>query len=321
MHDSAPRLVSDIGGTNARFALVAPGSLAPQEEKTLLCADFPGPVEAARHYLSLVGNPRVREAAFDVATGITGDFVQLTNGPWGFSIEQTQRSLGFERLQVINDFTALALGVPLLAPDEKRQVGTGTPVPGTAVGVIGAGTGLGVSGLVPHRGRWIAIQGEGGHTAFSPMTPREDAVLRFGRERFGSHVSTERLVSGPGLKTLYEALCELDGANAIALQPAQIAECALAGSDRHCCEALAMFCALLGTAAANLAAVLGARGGVYIGGGIVPKLGGYFERSAFRTRFEDKGRFRAYVSTIPTYVILAETIALRGLATALESGE
>lgn len=319
MRDSAPRLVSDIGGTNARFALVPAGSLQSQGEKNLLCADFPGPVEAVRHYLSLCGAPAVREAAFDVATGITGDFVQLTNGPWGFSVEQTQRALGLERLHVINDFTALALGVPLLGSHEKRQIGAGAPVPGTAIGVIGAGTGLGVSGLLPFKGRWIPVQGEGGHTAFSPMTPREDALLRVAHKRFGSHVSTERLVSGPGLKTLYEALCELEGRPAADLQPAQITERALNGSDRGCGETLELFCAMLGTAAANLAALLGARGGVYIGGGIVPKLGEYFERSAFRARFEDKGRFRAYISAIPTYIILAETLALRGLASLLDA--
>ena len=321
MGEGAPRLVSDIGGTNARFALVPSGSLQPQQERNLLCADFPGPVEAVRHYLALCGAPAVREAAFDVATGITGNFVQLTNGPWRFSIEQTQRALGFERLHVINDFTALALGVPLLATREKRQIGGGAPVPATAIGVIGAGTGLGVSGLLPCKGRWIPVQGEGGHTAFSPMTPREDALLQAARKRFGGHVSTERLVSGPGLKTLYEALCALGGHAAADLQPAQITERALSGSDRCCAEALESFCAMLGTAAGNLAALLGARGGVYIGGGIVPKLGEYFERSAFRARFEDKGRFRAYVSAIPTYTILAETLALRGLASLLDAGE
>ncbi len=321
MRDGAPRLVSDIGGTNARFALVPFGSARPVQEKNLRCADFPGPVEAARHYLSLVGRPPVREAAIDVATGITGDYVQLTNGPWGFSIEQTRRSLGLDRLYVINDFTALALGVPLLGPDEKRQVGSGEPVPETAIGVIGAGTGLGVSGLLPFRGRWIAVQGEGGHTSFSPMTTHEDAVLQAARMRFGGHVSTERLVSGPGLKTLYETVCQLEGQVPAALEPAQVTERALAGSDRQCSEALELFCAMLGTAAANLAAILGARGGVYIGGGIVPKLGDYFERSGFRRRFEEKGRFRAYVSVIPTYVILADTPALRGLASLFETAE
>jgi glucokinase len=320
MSEGAPRLVSDIGGTNARFALVPAGSLQPREEKNLLCADFPGPVEAARHYLAQCGAPAVQEAAFDVATGITGDFVQLTNGPWGFSIEQTRRALGLARLHVINDFTALALGVPLLAPSEKRQIGGGAPVPGTAIGVIGAGTGLGVSGLLPYKGRWIPVQGEGGHTAFAAMTPREDALLQIARDRFGSHVSTERLVSGPGLKTVYEALCALEGREPTELQPAQVTELALRGSDRTCVEALELFCAMLGTAAANLAALLGARGGIYIGGGIVPKLGEHFGRSAFRARFEDKGRFRAYVSAIPTYVILAETLALRGLASLLDAG-
>jgi glucokinase len=318
MPDNVLRLVSDIGGTNARFALVAPGTALPQHERNLLCADFPGPVEAARHYLAGVGNPAVNAAAFDVATGITGDFIQLTNGPWGFSVEQTRRALGIERLHVVNDFTALALGVPLLRAEEKKQIGAGAPVPGTALAVLGAGTGLGVSGLLPHGGRWIAIQGEGGHVALSPMTEREDAVLRVMRPRFGGHVSAERLLSGPGIVNLYQALCQLDGVTAQYSDPADITERGLANGDARCRETLDLFCSVLGTIAANLAVTLGARGGVYLGGGIVPRLGEYFERSQFRARFQQKGRFSSYLSAIPTYVILASTLALRGLATVLE---
>jgi glucokinase len=321
MTQRAPRLVSDIGGTNARFALVPAGSTQPEHERNLLCADFPGPVEAVRHYLSGVGDPSVPAAAFDVATGITGDFIQLTNGPWGFSIEQTRRTLGLERFHVINDFTALALGVPLLASDERRQVGSGTAVADAAIGVIGAGTGLGVSGLIAHRGRWLPIQGEGGHTALSPMTAREDAVLQVLRERFAGHVSSERLLSGPGIVNLYQALCKLECQAVRFLDPARITEQALAGGDAICVETLEMFCAMLGTASANLAVTLGARGGIYIGGGIVPRLGSYFDRSGFRARFEQKGRFRSYVAAMPTYVILADTLALRGLASLLETAE
>ncbi|HWQ38937.1 MAG TPA: glucokinase [Burkholderiales bacterium] len=321
MTEPPPRLVADVGGTHVRFALVAAGSIEPQHERTLLCADFPGPVEAVRRYLADAGCPVVHEAAFDVATGITGDFVRLTNGPWGFSIEATRRALALRRFEVINDFTALALGVPLLKDTEKQQIGAGAPVPGAAIGVIGAGTGLGVSGLLPHGRRWLAIQGEGGHTAFSPMSEREDAVLRVLRRRFGEHVSTERLVSGPGLLNLYCALCELDGARPAFADPAQITRQALGGGEARCVQTLEMFCAMLGTAAANLAVTLGARGGLYIGGGIVPKLGDYFGRSPFRARFECKGRFSAYLRAIPTYVILAQTLALRGLASVFDGGE
>src|SRR5580765_5586643 len=135
------RLVVDIGGTNARLALVARGALQPQHEKTVRCADYEGLEQAVRSYLKDRGNPVVREAALDVATGITGDFVQLTNGPWGFSIEQTRRALALDRLHVVNDFTALALAVPTLRPDELQKIGGGDAIAATAVAVIGPGTG------------------------------------------------------------------------------------------------------------------------------------------------------------------------------------
>lgn len=312
------RLVGDIGGTNARFALVDTGSSIPRDEVTLRCADFRGLESAVAHYLSERGNPGVREAAFDVATGITGDFVQLTNGPWGFSIEQTRRNMGLERLHVINDFTALALSVPVLKETELRKIGGGNPIAGTAIAVIGPGTGLGVSGLVPSGRTWIALQGEGGHTAFSPGTPREIAVLSWLLERY-AHVSTERVVSGMGLENLHLALCAIDGNGTERRSPESITSAALSGSDAHCREALDMFCAILGTAAANLVVTLGARAGCYIGGGIVPKLGTYFDASPFRERFEAKGRFSTYVAAVPTYVILAANPALRGLATLLQA--
>jgi glucokinase len=311
-------LLADIGGTNVRFALLAPGSTEPQYEQSLLCADYKGLEQAARHYFAQVGVAGVREAAIDVATAVTGDLIKLTNSPWAFSIEQTRQQLGLERLLLLNDFTALALSLPTLAAHELRQVGRGAPVPHTPVGLIGAGTGLGVSGLLPSGARWVPLEGEGGHVAFSPMTEREDAVLVVLRERFG-HVSAERLASGPGLVNIYESLCRIDRVPARTLEPSQIAQAGIAESDVQCAEALAMFCAALGTTAANLVATLGARGGLYIGGGIVPKLGDYFDRSPFRSRFEHKGRFSAYVAAVPSYVILAENPALRGLAMALST--
>jgi glucokinase len=308
------RLVADVGGTNARFALVAMGSIEPRHEKTVRCADYDGLDAAVRAYLRDLGNPRVRRAAIDVATGITGDIIQLTNGPWKFSVEQTRRALGLERLQVINDFTALALSVPVLGPTERTQVGGGAPVAGTAIAVIGPGTGLGVSGLLPAGSGWAVLQGEGGHTAFSPMTPREIDLLKWMMTRF-DHVSTERLVSGMGLQNLYQGLSVLDGAPARTLAPDEITAAGLAGSDTRCREALDLFCAILGGAAANLVVTLGARAGCYIGGGIVPRLGDYFMRSPFRARFERKGRFSDYLAAVPTYVIGAANPALRGLAT------
>jgi glucokinase len=314
------RLLADIGGTNVRFALLPRGSDQPQQERSLLCADYPGLEQAARAYLADAGDPRVTEAAIDVATAVTGDLIKLTNSPWAFSIEQTRRQLGLTRLLVLNDFTALALSLPLLGGGELRQVGRGKALAHKAIGLIGAGTGLGVSGLQPCGSRWVPLEGEGGHVAFSPMDAREDAVLAVLRERFG-HVSAERVLSGPGVVNVYQALCRIDRVPERALEPGQIARAALSGADPQCVEALAMFCAALGTAAANLAITLGARGGLYIGGGIVPKLGDYFERSSFRARFEHKGRFSSYLAAIPTFVILADYPALRGLAVAINSAD
>ena len=310
-------LVADIGGTNARFALVPNGETKVRHELNLRCRDFPGPVEAVRHYLGLVGDPKVRVAAFDVATAVTEDTIRLTNGPWSFSVSATRDALGLDQLHVINDFTALALSLPILDANEKRQVGRGAPVDGSAIGVIGPGTGLGVSGLLRDAGRWVPLQGEGGHVAFSPVNEREDQILRVLRREYGTHVSIERLLSGMGLTNIYRALCELDNETPENLEPARITDQAMDGSDSRCRETVDIFCGALGTAAANVAVTLGARGGVFIGGGIVPQLGDHLDRSGFRQRFEDKGRYCAYLSSIPTYVIVARTPALRGLATLL----
>ncbi|MFN0314394.1 MAG: glucokinase [Burkholderiales bacterium] len=312
------RLLADIGGTNVRFALLPQGSGTPQDELVLQCADYRGLEEAVEYYLDQVGRPVLTEAAMDVATAITGDFVKLTNSPWAFSIEQARRRLKLNRLLVINDFTALALSLPKLQADELRKVGRGEGVPGTPIALLGAGTGLGVSALIPHGNRWITLQGEGGHVAFSAMSEREDDVLRVLRQHHG-HVSAERLLSGPGLVNVYRALCELAHVVPRNYSPEQVSQAGLRRDDTQCAETLEIFCAALGTAAANLVVCLGARAAVYIGGGIVPKLGDYFDRSAFRVRFEHKGRFSSYVAQVPTYVILAQTPALRGLAVALEN--
>jgi len=146
------------------------------------------------------------------------------------------------------------------------------------------------------------------------MNEKECGVLRWLQQRY-DHVSTERVVSGMGLENLYQALCALDGVRTQSLSPDKITAGALSSTDAQCVAAVEMFCAILGTAAANLVVTIGARAGCYIGGGIVPRLGGYFALSPFRARFETKGRFATYVAAVPTYVILAQTPALRGLAT------
>jgi len=313
----SPRLVADVGGTNARFALLSGLHARPGEALTLPTIDFPNLADAAEHYLRQCGSPAVREGAIAIANPITGDRVKMTNHHWSFSIEETRRRLGFERLLLINDFTALALALPALQKDELRQEGGDDPVPGTPLALIGAGTGLGVSGLFPRGdGQWIPISGEGGHVTLAATNQREAEIIDLCRSDHG-HVSAERLLSGMGLVNLYSAIAKLAGSTPRTLVPAEVTQLGLAGSDPFCAEALEVFCALLGVVAGNLVLTLGARGGLYIGGGIVPKLGDYFHRSPFRSRFEAKGRFVAYLAPVPAYVIRAHNAALLGAAVAL----
>lgn len=308
-------LIADIGGTNARFARID-AHQQPYAEQTLSCADFADLATAATAYLHATEGPYPTRAAIAVATPVTSDWIQFTNSHWSFSTEATRRKLELEQLLILNDFTALALALPLLRADERRTIGGGEAVAGAPIGLIGPGTGLGVSGLVWSGDRWLPLQTEGGHVTFSPVDEREWAIGQILYRRFG-HISPERLLSGPGLVNLYTALAELEGWSAEDLQPADITERALTGRCPHSRDTLNLFCAILGTAAGNLAITLGARGGIYIGGGIVPRLGEFFERSAFRSRFETKGRFSSYLAAIPTWVVAATNPALRGVAAAL----
>ena len=311
-----PDLIADIGGTNARFALVDTNRQF-YADRILACADFSDLTAATKAYLTEVAVPRPRQAAMAVATPVIGDQIQFTNNDWSFSTETIRRELGLDRLLILNDFTALALALPLLNPDERRAIGGGMATAEAPIGLLGAGTGLGVSGLVWSGSRWTPLQTEGGHVTFSASDEQEWAISRVLHRRFG-HVSSERLLSGPGLMNLYTALAELEGWPVDQLNPADISDLGLAGGCEHCRAVLNLFCGALGAVAGNLALTLGARGGVYIGGGIVPRLGEFFDRSAFRARFEAKGRFSKYLATIPTWVITAENPALRGVAAALE---
>jgi glucokinase len=310
-------LLGDIGGTNARFALCDGPGAEPRAALGLACDDYPDLAAAAQAYLSNHGDNRPAHACIAVAGPVAGDRVALTNSAWSFSIEATRARLGLERLLIVNDFTAQALSVPSLGPGDLARVGGGEAVAGAAVAVIGPGTGLGVSGLVPVAERWVAVPGEGGHLGFAPSDETETAILNLLRRRFG-RVSCERLVSGPGLVILHQALSALADQPAEPLAPDQIVERALAGTDPLCRDVLERFCAILGTVAGDVALALGARGGVYIAGGIVPRFLDFFRASRFRPRFEAKGRLGAYISAIPTSVITVAMPALTGTARALE---
>jgi glucokinase len=316
-----PRLLGDVGGTNARFALQEAPAAAPSQIVTYKGADYPTFDAAILAYLAQLTGPKPSQGAIGIANPVVGDQVKMTNSSWSFSIEEVRRKAGLARFLVVNDFTALALSLPSLGADHLRRIGGGgAGDPEAAVGLLGPGTGLGVSGLLRIDGgrRAVPLAGEGGHVSLAPDTPREDAVVAALRARFG-HVSAERALSGPGLVNLYEALCAVDGAAARKLDPAGVTADALGGADPRCVEAVELFFALLGSCAGNLALTLGARSGVYVGGGIAPRLGDWIDRSAFRERFVAKGRFRDYLDAIPTWLIHAEVSpALIGAARALD---
>lgn len=312
-----PWLVADVGGTNARFGWVQEPSAGVQQVRQFAVADHASPAHAAAAYLDTLGPARAtpQRAALAVATAIDGDAVSLTNSAWSFSCAALRQALGVRELLVLNDFEALALSLPHLQPHQVQAHGALPRAQGT-LAVIGPGTGLGVAGVVQTASGWQALPGEGGHATLAPADDFEAALLAHVRRTY-RHVSAERLLSGIGLPTLHEAVAAVRGERAEALEAPRIVEQAMAGSDALCGHTIDAFCALLGGFAGNVALTLGARGGVYIGGGIVPRLGERFFASRFRERFEAKGRFQGYLQAIPTAVITDTLAALTGAAAAL----
>jgi glucokinase len=316
---NAFRLLADIGGTNARFALQAPGGDFADIE-VLACRDYDHVKDAIAAYLARAaarGLPTdgIRHAALAIANPVEGDVVSMTNHHWRFSIAGLRDACGFATLLVVNDFAALAQALPYLDAAGRERIGgaDAAAVEGRPIGLVGPGTGLGVSGIVPAGGgRWIALAGEGGHASFAPVTRDELRILDALWEEHG-HVSAERLLSGPGLEAIHRVL------SGERLAAAGITARALDGSCAACRATVDAFCAILGSVAGNVALTLGATGGMYIGGGIVPRLGPLFHASAFRTRFEGKGRLQPWLARIPTYLVTEPYPALRGVAALLDA--
>jgi glucokinase len=311
------RLLVDLGGTNTRCALQQSGD-DPHIVRKVKNRGYDGLEQVLRQYLDdLPRDWRPRVAALAVAAPVGGDEVRLTNLGWEFSTEALRGALGLEKLVVVNDFTAIAMALPWLPRESLVKIGPGEPVAGRALAVLGPGTGLGVSGLLPAGERWIPLSGEGGHVTLPATDDREAAVIAMIRQRQG-HVSAERLVSGAGLTNLYAALKTLAGGVADqTATPERISQLADEG-DEIAREARGLFFDFLGTVAGNLAMSLGALGGVYVAGGIVPKMREAFAASDFRAKFEAKGRYREYMASIPTWLVMEPVPAFRGLAAILD---
>ncbi len=311
-------LIADIGATNTRCALIDDGGRIGAPE--VFHNDDFASLEAVLHAF-LAHRPAAEpptRAALAIAAPILGDAVQFTNRDWHFSQTRVAREFGLASLFVINDFAAVAWALPALGPDQTHRIGGGEAEPRTPVAVLGPGSGLGVSSIVPAGEGWAVAHGEGGHVTLAATTPREAAIIDLVRARFG-HCSAERLLSGPGLVNLYEALAQLEGRQTTEREPAAVTALAAQG-DALAGEAMGLFFSLLGNVAGNLALTVGARGGVYIAGGIVPRVLDRLERSGFRDAFEAKGRYRWYMERIPTFVITEPLPAFVGLRALLGYG-
>ena len=306
-------LIADIGGTNVRFATLTPDGRIEAVE-AWLTALYPNIGAAVAAYAQMTGlSLPVDVAAVCAAGPLDGDRIELTNCPW--TISRGEMASFAKRTVLVNDFAAVAQAVPSLGVGDLRQIGGGAPVDGAAKLALGPGTGLGVASVVPDgRGGWIVLPGEGGHTDLASTNEREIAVV-YQLMREHGHVSVERVVSGPGLEALYLALAALDGVGRNTKPAAQeIAQAARAKHDPLAVEAVALFTGWLGSVAGNFALTVGARGGVYIAGGIVGAWGDLFDEALFRRRFEAKGRMKSFLAPIPCYVATAKDLAFRGLA-------
>jgi len=304
-------LMADIGATHTRCALLDDqgNEIAPEVFDNV---DFTGLVGILTVYLDhRRSSDRPKRAALAIAAPILGDEVRMTNIGWHFSQTELKAELGFQRLTMCNDFAAIAWGLPHLDANDRRQIGGGTPRTRATMAVLGPGSGIGVSALLPSADGWTVMTGEGGHVSLPALTSEEQDVIAMLRERFG-HCSAERVLSGQGLVNLYVALAELAGRGRPTVTPEDVTRLA---SQREplARKTLNMFFAMLGTVAGDLALTTGALGGVYVAGGIVPRVLDTLAQSEFRARFETKGRYREYMAAIPTYVITTALPAFRGL--------
>lgn len=311
-----PALVVDVGGTNIRIAVATAHGL--QDSQVWRCADFETIGVALRTYLEgLPVETSLRRAAIAVACPVETDWIDITNQRWSFSIEELRRELELEHLRVVNDFEALAASIPRLEPADTMILKSGIARADAAIAILGPGTGLGVSGLVFLEGGWRPLSAEGGHCTLVATNEREWEVIQILSREFG-RVSNERILSGPGLANLHSALCTLEGITPVERSPAEVVTGASKNPEGLEAAAVKMFSGWLGTVAGDLVLYMVARGGVYLGGGVLPKMMNVFDKEYFIERFLDKGRLTSYVEPVPVHLVLNTQIALVGAAAIIQ---
>jgi glucokinase len=304
-------LLGDIGGTTARFAVLTGDRLGPIDHVAV--SRYQTAIDAISGFLgNRADRGRIGGAVLGVAGPVEGGRCVITNSHWVTDAGELRTAFGFDFVNLMNDFEAIARALPHLRAQDVRLLAGGQAVPGEPMVVLGPGTGLGIAALVPRGNDMTVVATEGGHATLPGATSREDAVIAHLRGRFG-HASAERALSGPGLENLHVAIAAIDH---VALASRSAAEITRHAIDRRCAtcrSTVDMFCSMLGTVAGNFALTFRARGGVYIAGGIAPRLVDYLAQSEFRVRFEGKGRFRGYLEGIPTTIIVNPDAAFLGL--------
>ncbi len=318
-----PYIVADIGGTNARFALVTEkvGDQFTFEHVNILSgADFAQFSDALSAYIESLGGIKPVSACVAIAGPISGDEVKMTNLSWSFSKTAIKQQFDFQSFDVINDFAAVAIATSRLGEQDLIEIKSGKINPAANKAILGPGTGLGVAGLAYNLGSWLPIPSEGGHVNMAPATAFESDVITAGIKRF-DHVSAETFISGPGLVNLYRCVSDVNGTAAESFEPKDVTAGALDASNDICVQTLNTFCAFLGTVSGNLVLTYGGQGGVYLAGGILPRFVDFLKASPFTERFSEKGIMSHYVADVPASLISHPQVAFLGAAAWLDQLE
>lgn len=319
MADKTFSLVADVGGTNVRFALVEQGSTALQFQQTCLCTEHDSLADAATHYLKQTGFAiaRVRSASLALACPVNAEKIRFTNNHWSFDKSDLVRALQLEQVLFLNDFTAMALGMIACNSQQMIEVATGYSEPLSPKVVVGPGTGLGFSALIPQNGNWTALATEGGHVGFVPRDETDVQIMQILMAKHNNRVSAERVLCGQGLYNLYECLAQLSGSPASLKTPSEVSESGISGKDPLATEAVSRFFGHLGAFCGDMVLAYGARGGVYLCGGILPRMVAALQESQFTTQFRNKGRFSEFMDKVPVHLCVDEQPGLKGAAQAL----
>lgn len=313
-----PLLVADIGGTNARFGLVvrpghAGGKFSLENQRQYLCADYPDFDSVLTTYTDSLNGTKPANACIAVAGPVKSDQVSMTNLDWRISGTETARRFGLGRLDIVNDYTALGYATLYLDENSVSTICTGKAIPGAPRCIVGPGTGLGVSGMAPCNAHWVTISGEGGHVSLASVGSYESRILQHISPETGV-VSAETVLSGPGIRRLYAAICELDGYEDLAATPEEITAAGLAGADQAASSTFSVFCRLLGGMVGDLVLIYGAEGGVFLAGGILPRIESLLKASDFEECMRSKGVMSHYLDNIEVSLITSGNATLIGAA-------